>query len=85
MTVCNMTIEGGARAGLIQPDEKTFQYLKDRPMSPKKEKWNQAVDYWSTLKSDQNSNFDKVVSAWATRSHHAVIAKAAVVAISCIL
>jgi 3-isopropylmalate/(R)-2-methylmalate dehydratase large subunit len=62
MTVCNMTIEGGARAGLIQPDEKTFQYLKDRPMSPKKEKWNQAVDYWSTLKSDQNSNFDKVVS-----------------------
>ncbi len=62
MTICNMTIEGGARAGLIQPDEKTFQYLKDRPMSPKKEKWNQAVDYWSTLKSDQNSNFDKVVS-----------------------
>ncbi len=62
MTVCNMTIEGGARAGLIQPDEKTFKYLKDRPMSPRKEKWDKAVDYWSTLKSDQNSNFDKTVT-----------------------
>ena len=62
MTVCNMTIEGGARAGLIQPDEKTFKYLKDRPMSPRKEKWDKAVDYWSTLKSDQNSNFDKIVT-----------------------
>ena len=62
MTVCNMTIEGGARAGLIQPDDKTFKYLKDRPMSPKKNKWNKALEYWSTLKSDDNSNFDKVVS-----------------------
>ncbi len=62
MTICNMTIEGGARAGLIQPDDKTFKYLKDRPMSPKKDEWNKALDYWSTLKSDENSNFDKVVS-----------------------
>ena len=61
MTVCNMTIEGGARAGLIQPDEKTFKYLKDRPMSPKKDKWNKALDYWSKLKSDDNCKFDKEV------------------------
>ena len=61
MTVCYMTIEGGARAGLIQPDEKTFKYLKDRPMSPKKDKWNKALDYWSKLKSDDNCKFDKEV------------------------
>ena len=61
MTVCNMTIEGGARAGLIKPDEKTFKYLKDRPMSPKKDKWNKALDYWSKLKSDDNCKFDKEV------------------------
>ena len=61
MTVCNMTIEGGASAGLIQPDEKTFKYLKDRPMSPKKDKWNKALDYWSKLKSDDNCKFDKEV------------------------
>ena len=52
MTVCNMTIEGGARAGLIEPDEKTFQYLEKKPMSPKKDKWNKAIDYWSKLKSE---------------------------------
>ena len=50
MTVCNMTIEGGARAGLIQPDEKTFKYLENKPMSPKKDKWKKALDYWSKLK-----------------------------------
>ncbi len=61
MTVCNMTIEGGARAGLVQPDEKTFAYLKDRPMSPKKDKWEKALDYWSKLKSDDNCKFDKEV------------------------
>ena len=61
MTICNMTIEGGARAGLIQPDEKTFKYLKDKPMSPKKEKWNKALDYWANLKSDSNCKFDKEV------------------------
>ena len=52
MTVCNMTIEGGARAGLIQPDEKTFKYLENRPLSPKKDNWKKALDYWSNLKSD---------------------------------
>ena len=61
MTICNMSIEAGARAGLIAPDEKTIHYLKDRPMSPKKENWNKAVDYWSNLKSDSDSRFDKEV------------------------
>ena len=62
MTICNMTIEGGARAGLIQPDEKIFKYLKDKPMSPKKDKWNKAIDYWSRLKSDSDATFDKEIT-----------------------
>jgi len=61
MTICNMTIEGGARAGLIQPDEKIFEYLKDKPMSPKKENWEKAVDYWSKLKTDSDAKFDKEI------------------------
>ena len=64
MTICNMTIEGGARAGLIEPDEKTFNYLKDRPMSPKNDKWEKAVEYWSSLKSDHGSNFDKEIKLY---------------------
>ena len=52
MTVCNMAIEGGARAGMIAPDEKTFAYLQDRPMAPKGEMWDRAVDYWRSLPSD---------------------------------
>jgi len=62
MTICNMTIEGGARAGLIQPDEKVFTYLKNKPMSPKKENWDKAVEYWEKLKSDKNALFDKEVT-----------------------
>jgi len=62
MTVCNMTIEGGARAGLIQPDQKVFDYLKDKPMSPKKENWEKALEYWNKLKSDEGANFDKEIS-----------------------
>ena len=61
MTICNMTIEGGARAGLIEPDEKVFNYLKDKPMSPKKENWEKALEYWNTLKSDRGANFDKEI------------------------
>ena len=61
MTVFNITKERGARAGLIQPDEKTFKYLENKPMSPKKDKWNKALDYWSKLKSDYGSKFDKEV------------------------
>ena len=62
MTICNMTIEGGARAGLIEPDQKVFDYLKDKPMSPKKENWEKALEYWNTLKSDKEAQFDKEVS-----------------------
>jgi len=62
MTICNMTIEGGARAGLIQPDEKIFKYLKDKPMSPKKDNWEKAIDYWSNLKSDSDATFDKEIT-----------------------
>ena len=61
MTICNMSIEAGARAGLIAPDENTVEYLKDRPMSPKKNDWDKAVDYWSKLKSDLEARFDKEV------------------------
>ena len=62
MTICNMTIEGGARAGLIQPDQKIFNYLKDKPMSPKNQNWDKALEYWSKLKSDHDANFDKEIS-----------------------
>lgn len=61
MTVCNMTIEGGARAGVIAPDEKTFEYIKGRPMAPKGAAWEQAVEYWKTLKTDGDAQFDEVV------------------------
>jgi len=61
MTVCNMSIEAGARAGLIAPDEKTIQYLKDKPMSPKKNNWDLAVKHWSNLKSDVDAKFDKEI------------------------
>jgi len=62
MTVCNMTIEGGARAGLIAPDEKTFEYLKGRPQSPKGAQWEQAVEYWKTLPSDDGAAYDTEVT-----------------------
>ena len=62
MTICNMTIEGGARAGLIAPDEKTFEYFKNRPMSPKGDNWNKALAYWKTLYSDRDSIFDKEIN-----------------------
>ncbi len=61
MTVCNMAIEGGARAGLIAPDEKTFAYLRDRPKAPKGDAWEQAVHYWKQLKSDPGAHYDAVV------------------------
>lgn len=61
MTVCNMTIEGGARAGLIAPDEKTFAYLKGRPYAPKGAQWEAAVNYWKTLPSDEGAFYDKEV------------------------
>ncbi|TIQ82176.1 MAG: 3-isopropylmalate dehydratase large subunit, partial [Mesorhizobium sp.] len=61
MTICNMSIEGGARAGLIAPDETTFAYVKDKPRAPKGEAWDAALAYWRTLQSDEGAHFDKVV------------------------
>jgi 3-isopropylmalate/(R)-2-methylmalate dehydratase large subunit len=62
MTVCNMTIEGGARAGLIAPDQKTFDYLKGKPKSPKEENWDKALAFWKTLYSDKDCKFDKEIN-----------------------
>jgi 3-isopropylmalate/(R)-2-methylmalate dehydratase large subunit len=62
MTVCNMSIEAGARAGLIAPDETTFAYLKGRPRSPKGAAWDAAVAYWRSLKSDEGAQFDTEVN-----------------------
>ncbi|MEE2999397.1 MAG: 3-isopropylmalate dehydratase large subunit [Pseudomonadota bacterium] len=61
MTVCNMTIEAGARVGLFAPDKTTFEYLKGRPKSPKGGAWELAVDYWKTLKTDPKADFDEEV------------------------
>ncbi len=61
MTLCNMAIEGGARAGLVAPDEKTIAYLEGRPYSPKGDDWQRAVAYWRTLKSDDDAQFDAVI------------------------
>jgi 3-isopropylmalate/(R)-2-methylmalate dehydratase large subunit len=61
MTVCNMSIEGGARAGLIAPDETTYAYLEGRPMVPKAGAWEQAVAYWKTLPTDDGATYDKEV------------------------
>ena len=62
MTVCNMAIEGGARAGLIAPDEKTYEYCKGRPHAPKGAAWEAAETYWRTLYTDEGAHFDKVVT-----------------------
>jgi len=59
MTICNMSIEGGARAGLIAPDEITYDYLKGRPMVPKAGAWQQAISYWKTLPTDEGARYDK--------------------------
>ena len=62
MTICNMAIEGGARAGLIAPDEITFNYCKGRPNAPTGKLWNEAVRYWRTLFSDDRAHFDKTIT-----------------------
>ncbi len=62
MTVCNMAIEGGARAGLIAPDEKTYEYCMGRPHAPKGAAWEAAVAYWKTLFTDEGAHFDKVIT-----------------------
>jgi len=67
MTVCNMAIEGGARAGLIAPDAKTYDYVRGRPHAPKGGQWELAMQWWETLKSDEGARFDKVVTLQADR------------------
>ncbi len=66
MTICNMSIEWGAKAGLMAPDAKTFDYLKGRPHAPEGEDWDAAVEYWSTLHSDEDAHFDAEVDLDAT-------------------
>ncbi|KAL5476508.1 LEU1_1 [Sanghuangporus weigelae] len=61
MSVCNMSIEAGARAGMVAPDDITFEYVKGRPLAPKEEMWDRAVAYWRTLKTDEGAVFDKEV------------------------
>ncbi|HEX2256606.1 MAG TPA: 3-isopropylmalate dehydratase large subunit [Afifellaceae bacterium] len=61
MTVCNMSIEGGARAGMVAPDEITYEYLKDRPRAPKGKAWDMARAYWESLPSDEGAHFDREV------------------------
>ena len=67
MTVCNMSIEGGARAGLIAPDEATFTYIKGRPKAPAGEAWDRALAYWNTLHSDEGAEFDREVKLDASK------------------
>ena len=62
LTVANMSIEGGARAGLIAPDEKTFAYVKGRPFAPKGDEWDEAIGYWNTLHTDQDARFDRSIT-----------------------
>ena len=66
MTVCNMTIEGGARAGLIAPDETTFAYLEGRPMAPSGAAWDRAMAHWRTLASDEGAAYDKEATIQAS-------------------
>ncbi|MCZ7642122.1 MAG: 3-isopropylmalate dehydratase large subunit [Pseudorhodoplanes sp.] len=61
MTICNMSIEGGARAGMVAPDDKTYAYLKDRPKAPKGKLWERALRYWDTLSSDDGAHFDREI------------------------
>lgn len=82
MTICNMTIEGGGRAGMIAPDQTTFDYVKDRPHAPQGEDWDAAVQYWKSLRTDEGAPFDReiVIDAdtlepfvtWGTNPGHGV-------------
>ena len=61
MTVCNMSIEAGARAGMIAPDQTTFDYLQGKPMAPKGKDWDLALEWWKSLPSDENAHYDKTI------------------------
>ena len=67
MTICNMSIEAGARAGMIAPDEKTYEYLKGKPMSPSGDNWIKALEWWKSLPSDENALYDKKISIDASK------------------
>ncbi len=67
MTICNMSIEGGARAGLVSPDETTFEYLAGRPFAPQNEEWDKAVYHWRTLASDEGVSYDKSITLDANK------------------
>ena len=67
MTVCNMSIEGGARCGYINPDAKTFNYLKNKLCAPQNENWDNAIKYWESIKSDEKSIYDDVVKIDASK------------------
>ncbi len=67
MTMCNMSIEGGARCGYINPDEKTFNYIKNKLCAPKNEHWDKALKWWKSLKSDENSIYDDVIKLDASK------------------
>src|ERR1700757_1358643 len=82
MTVCNMSVEAGAKAGFIAPDEKAYAYLKDRPRSPKGKAWDEAMRYWETLRSDDGAHFDREIRldaaklpplvTWGTTPEHVI-------------
>jgi 3-isopropylmalate/(R)-2-methylmalate dehydratase large subunit len=65
MTICNMSIEAGARAGLVAPDEKTVEFIKGRPMAPKEDNWEKAKNFWLSLKSDPDAKFDEIIKLQA--------------------
>src|SRR6476661_8370478 len=67
MTICNMSVEGGAKAGFIAPDEKAFTYLKDKPKAPKGKSWDEAMRYWETLHSDDGAHFDREIKLDAAK------------------
>ena len=67
MTICNMSIEAGARAGMIAPDEKTYEYLKGKPMSPSGDNWIKALEWWKSQPSDENAIYDKKISIDASK------------------
>ncbi|MGH6790631.1 MAG: 3-isopropylmalate dehydratase large subunit [Pseudolabrys sp.] len=67
MTVCNMSVEGGAKAGFVAPDEKAYAYLKDKPKAPKGNAWDEAMRYWETLRSDDGAHFDREIKLDAAK------------------
>src|SRR5208282_3894871 len=67
MTVCNMSVEAGAKSGFIAPDEKAYAYLKDRPKTPKGKAWDEAMGYWQTLHSEDGAHFDREIKLDAAK------------------